>query len=92
MRERASRERLFPHVGWTSSFIWINRNGAQENIDRKLVPIPKQITSPFFGGRDIVASGKWAMYFVIGVVVVMPTPFTRISFCRPVPVATTVAV
>src|SRR4051812_15095113 len=45
--------------------------------DRKLVPIPKQITSAFFGGRDMEASGRCAMYLVIGVIQVIPTPFTR---------------
>jgi len=62
-----------------------------ESMERKLVPMPKQITRPFRGGLDMKASGRSAIYFVIGVSVVIPTPFT--SSCRfmPLPVAITVA-
>jgi hypothetical protein len=62
-----------------------------ERIERKLVPIPKQITRPFWGGLAIKASGKWAIYFVIGVNLVTPMPFTKSSLSNPFPVAITVA-
>ena len=63
-----------------------------ESIERCVVPIPKQITSAFSGGRARNASGKCAIIFVIGVSLVIPTPFTCRCLSRPVPNARTVAV
>jgi hypothetical protein len=64
----------------------------QRIADRKLVPIPKQITSTFRGGRPSIASGRWAIILVAGDSWVMPMPLTRRCFSRPEPAATTVAV
>src|SRR5579863_366122 len=62
-------------------------------MDRWVVPIPKQMTNTFFGGRLRNARGRWAIIFVIGVRPVIPIPFTRSCFSILVdPMAVTVAV
>ena len=65
----------------------------QDSMERWVVPMPKQMTSALPGRRARLASGRWAMNLVMGVRVVIPTPFTSSLFsAREAPVATTVAV
>src|SRR5579871_2164547 len=65
----------------------------QESIARWVVPIPKQMTSPFSGFFDWKAFGRCTIILVIGVRFVIPTPLTKSRlFSRSVPVATIVAV
>ena len=62
----------------------------QLSAERKLVPIPKQITNADLG-CPWKASGRCDMNFVMGVSRVMPRPFTSNAFLAPVPEESTEA-
>jgi hypothetical protein len=64
----------------------------QDSSERKLVPMPKQMTSALAGGSARNAAGRWAIIFVTGESAVMPTPFTSRPRFLPSCTATTVAV
>ena len=63
----------------------------QETSERKVVPIPKQITRAFFGDRGKKARGRWAMVLVMGVRWVMATLLTHRRRALPVPPTPTAA-
>ena len=66
----------FPMAGTLGTSSTAQASMPHESVERKLVPIPKQIVRARRGGSPANASGRCAIILVIGVRYVMPTPLT----------------